>query len=79
MSLISQFAEILYENLNKEKNEDQILDIIKKTDQKNLILISQYYNAKYNSSLFDDINSKIGGDFGYCASQLFLSNLELIN
>ena len=76
MSLISQYAEILYENLNKEKNEDQILDIIKKTDQKNRILISQYYNAKYNSSLFDDINSKIGGDFGYCASQLFLSNLE---
>ena len=76
MSLISKYAEILHENINDKKNEDSILEIITKTDLKTRIQISQYYKATYNNSLFDDIFSKIGGDFGYCAGQLFLSPLE---
>ena len=76
MSLISKYAEILQENINDKKNEDSILEIITKTDLKTRIQISQYYKATYNNSLFDDIFSKLGGDFGYCAGQLFLSPLE---
>ena len=76
MSLISKYAEILHENINDKKNEDSILEIITKTDLKTRIQISQYYKATYNNSLFDDIFSKLGGDFGYCAGQLFLSPLE---
>ena len=76
MSLISKYAEILHENITDKKNEDSILEIITKTDLKTRIQISQYYKATYNNSLFDDIYSKIGGDFGYCAAQLFLSPLE---
>ena len=76
MSLISKYAEILHENTTIKKNEDSILEIITKTDLKTRIQISQYYKATYNDSLFDEITSKIGGDFGYCAAQLFLSPLE---
>ena len=76
MSLISKYAEILHENTTIKKNEDSILEIITKTDLKTRIQISQYYKATYNDSLFDEINSKIGGDFGYCSAQLFLSPLE---
>ena len=76
MSLISKYSEILHENIINQKNEDSILDIITKNDLKNRIQIAQYYKATYNTSLFDEINSKIGGDFGYCAAQTFLSPLE---
>ena len=76
MSLMSQYAETLYQNINFKNDKDQIIEIIKKNDLKNRISISQYYKASYNSSLFDEINSKIKGDFGYCAAQMFLSPLE---
>ena len=42
----------------------------------NRIAIAQYYKAAYNQTLFDDINSKIGGDFGNCVAQMFLTPLE---
>ena len=73
---MSKHAEILHENITGKKNEDSILEIITKTDLKTRIQISQYYRATYNNSLFDDIFSKIGEDFGYCLAQLFLSPLE---
>ena len=76
MSLISKYSEILHENIINEKNEDSILEIITKNDSKNRAQIAQYYKATYNISLFDEIKSKIGGDFGYCAAQTFLSPLE---
>ena len=76
MSSLSKYAEILHENITVKKNEDKILDIIIKTDLKNRVSIAQYYKATYGTSLFEEINTKIGGDFGYCAAQMFLSPLE---
>jgi hypothetical protein len=74
---MSENASILYQNINnKIINEDQLIEIIKKSDLKNRILLSQYYKANYGLSLFDEIISKIKGDFGYCLSLLFLSPLE---
>ena len=76
MSAISDQAEKLYENLNGPIKDDIILDIIKNNNLKNRIGIAQYYRAYYEQSLYEDINSKKGGDFGYCAAQMFLSPLE---
>ena len=76
MSLISKYVEILHENITIKNNENSILEILTKTDLKTRIQISQYYKATYNISLFNEIISKIGGDFGYCSAQMFLSPLE---
>jgi len=73
---MSEYSEILYQNINNKINEDQLIEIIKRNDLKNRLLISQYYKATYGSSLFDEIISKIKNDFGYCLSLLFLSPLE---
>lgn len=76
MSAISEQAEKLYKYLNDPKKEDIIIDIIKNNNLKNRISIAQYYRAFYELSLYEDINTKKGGDFGYCAAQMFLSPLE---
>jgi len=76
MSSISEVAEILYNNLHGKKKEDIILDITMNNNLQNRVAIAQYYKATYDTSLFDDIKSKMGGDFGYCAAQMFLSPLE---
>ena len=76
MSLVSKYAEILHQNIAVKKNETSILEIITKTDLKKRMQISKYYKVTYNNPLFDEIMSKIGGDFGYCAAQTFLSPIE---
>ena len=76
MSTISEQAELLYSSIFTKKNEDAIYDIITKTSLSDRISISRYYKGAYNSSLFSDIHSKIGGDFGYCVAQMFLSPIE---
>ena len=43
---------------------------------KNRISIAQYYKSTFDKPVFEDIKSIIGGDFGYCAAQMFLSPLE---
>ena len=76
MSTISDFAEAIHRNLKDKSRDDVIFDTIRKNNLKNRIAISQYYQATYESSLFEDIKKNISGDFGYCAAQLFLSPLE---
>lgn len=76
MSTISDFAEVIHRNLHDKNREDVIFDVIKKNNLKKRIDISHYYQATYESSLFEDIKKNISGDFGYCAAQLFLSPLE---
>ena len=76
MSSVSELAQILHDNLNSKKGEEIILDIVTKCDSKTRIAIAQYYKAAYEVSLFDEINSKIGGDFGLCSAQMFLSPLQ---
>ena len=73
---VSEIAEKLHSNLYGKKKEDIILDVIMTTNQQNRVYIANYYRATYETSLFDDIKGRMGGDFGYCAAQLFLSNLE---
>ena len=76
MSSISEQADLLHSSLFKKKNEESIYDLITKTSLSDRISISRYYRGAYNSSLFSDIQSKIGGDFGYLAAQMFLSPIE---
>ena len=76
MSTVSEIAEKLHSNLYGKKKDDIILDVIMTNNLQNLVYIANYYKATYETSLFDDIKSRIGGDFGYCAAQLFLSPLE---
>ena len=76
MSTVSEIAEKLYSNLYGKKKEYIILDVITSNNSQNLVYIANYYKATYEKSLFEDIKSRIGGDFGYCAAQLFLSPLE---
>jgi hypothetical protein len=76
MSSISEQADLLHSSLFKKKNEEAIYDLITKTSLSDRISISRYYRGAYNSSLFSDIQSKIGGDYGYLAAQMFLSPIE---
>ena len=73
---VSELAEKLHTNLYGPKKDDIILQIAMNTNLQIRISISQYYKAAYEKSLFEDIKSKISGDFGYCAAQMFLSPLE---
>ena len=73
---ISDLAEKLHSNLYGQKKDDIILQIAMNSNLQNRISISQYYKAAYDKSLFEDINSRISGDFGYCAAQMFLTPLE---
>ena len=72
----SELASKLYSNLYGAKKDDIILDIAKSYNLQNRIAIAQYYKAAYNKTLFDDITSKIGGDFGNCVALMFLTPLE---
>jgi len=77
MSTISDLAEKIHANLyGKKKDDNIILDVIMINNLQNRVAIAQFYKANYEASLFDDIKSKIGNDFGYCAAQMFLSPLE---
>ena len=76
MSSISEQANLLHSSLFKKKDEEAIYDLITKTSLSDRISISRYYRGAYNSSLFSDIQSKIGGDYGYLAAQMFLSPIE---
>ena len=73
---VSELAEKLHTNLYGPKKDDIILQITMNTNISNRISISQYYKTAYEKSLFEDIKSKISGDFGYCAAQMFLTPLE---
>ena len=76
MSSISDIAEKLHSNLYGPKKDDVILEVVMNNNLQNRVAIAQVYKATYATSLFDDIKSKMGGDFGYCAAQMFLSPLE---
>ena len=76
MSSIQEIAEKLYQSLHGKKKDDLILEVTMNNNLQSRVAIAQYYKATYDSSLFEEIKSKIGGDFGYCAAQMFLSPLE---
>ena len=76
MSTIPEQAELLHSSLFTKKDEEAIYDLITKTSLSDRMSISRYYKGAFNSSLFSDIQSKIGDDFGYCAGQMFLSPIE---
>jgi hypothetical protein len=76
MSSTSNIAEIIHDKIGTKEKNDIILDVIQKHDLKARVEISKYYERTYGKSLFDEINSEIGGDYGQCASQMFLSPLE---
>jgi hypothetical protein len=73
---VSETVEKIHTALSGKKKEEVILDVIMSNNYNKRIEISQNYKQQYEISLFEDINSKIGGDFGKCAAQTFLSPLE---
>ena len=73
---VSELAGQLYKNLYGPKKNDIILNISMNNNLQNRIAIAQYYRAAYGTTLFDDIISKIGGDFGNCVAQMYLTPLE---
>lgn len=76
MSSIGTFAEQIHDKIDTKENEGIILDIIQKNNLKNRVEIARYYESTYGTSLFEEIKKKIGGDYGYCAAQMFLSPLD---
>ena len=76
MASLSDQAEQLHKNLYGPKKDDIVLDIAMNNNLKNRISIAQYYKSTFDKPVFEDIKSIIGGDFGYCAAQMFLSPLE---
>ena len=76
MSSIGTFAEQIHDKIDTKEKEDIILDIIQKNNLKNRVEIARYYESTYGTPLFDEIKKKIGGDYGYCAAQMFLSPLD---
>ena len=76
MSSINELAEKIHDNITGKDIKPILLDIIMKNNLKNRVDIANYYQSKYEISLFDEIKSKVKSDFGYCAAQLFLSPLD---
>ena len=76
MSSSLELAEKIHESIDGKEKEDIILNVIMKNNLKSRVDISNYYQANYGISLFEEINKKIKGDYGYCAAQLFLSPLD---
>jgi hypothetical protein len=76
MSSIAEYAEKIHDGIDGKEKENIILEVIMKNNLKNRVDISNYYQANFGISLFEEINKKIKGDYGYCAAQLFLSPLD---
>ncbi len=76
MTSLEEYADKIHDNIKKKEKDDIILDTIMKNTLKGRVEISNHYKRKYGVSLFEEINKSVGGDFGECASQLFLSPLE---
>ena len=76
MSSIPDIAESLHSNLYGKKKDDIILDVTMSNNLQNRVALAQFYKTTYDTSLFDDIKSKIGGDFGLCAALMFLTPLD---
>jgi hypothetical protein len=76
MSSIAEYAEKIHDGIDGKEKENIILEVIMKNNLKNRVDISNYYQANFGTSLFEEIKTKIKGDYGYCAAQLFLSPLD---
>ena len=76
MTSIEEYATKIHDNIKKKEIEDIILDTIMKNNLKSRFEISNYYKRTYGISLFEEIQTKVKGDFGDCACQLFLSPLD---
>ena len=76
MTSIEEYATKIHDNIKKKEIEDIILDTIMKNNLKSRLEISNYYKRTYGISLFEEIQTKVKGDFGDCACQLFLSPLD---
>lgn len=76
MTSIEEYATKIHENIKKKDIEEIILDTIMKNNLKSRVEISNYYKKTYGISLFEEIQTKVKGDFGDCACQMFLSPLD---
>lgn len=74
---ISEYAEKIYTNLSTKKKEESILDVIVNTNLDQRLEICNHYATTYNRDLYDDIKSKLSGQFKDAAIHLFC--LQLIS
>ena len=79
MQSVQQCGDAIHEALfnDKNKNKKEVLfSIATNSDLSQRITIAQYYQGAYEHTLFDDLKSKLSGDYGYIISLMFLSPLE---
>lgn len=75
-----QLADRLHDSLTNKsgkEREDDVVNIIKTNDLITRCHAAQYYEAKYNSELREDLKKKLGGDFRNLAGLCFLNPIEL--
>lgn len=72
-----QAGDRLHEALTSGKNKEEIaLNIAMTNNLSKRVTIAQYYQAAYTNPLYDDLKSKLGGDFGNAVALMFLSPLD---
>ena len=72
-----QAGDRLHQAITSGKNKEDIaLNIAMTNDLSHRVTIAQYYQAAYTNALYDDLKSKIGGDFGNAVALMFLSPLD---
>ena len=72
-----QAGDRLHDALTTGKNKEDIaLNIAMTNNLSKRITIAQYYQAAYSNPLYDDLKSKLSGDFGNAIALMFLSPLD---
>ena len=77
MDPIEEAANILHEALFKKKNkEETCCDIIVKNDLEHRLLIAKKYGELFKNPLYEDMKSKLSGNFKELCGYCFLTPME---
>jgi len=77
MDPIEEAANLLHEALFKKKNkEETCCDIIVKNDLEHRLLIAKKYGELFKNPLYEDMKSKLGGNFKELCGYCFLTPME---
>ena len=77
MDPIEEAANLLHEALFKKKNkEETCCDIIVKNDLEHRLLIAKKYGELFKNPLYEDMKSKLSGNFKELCGYCFLTPME---
>ena len=77
MEPIEEAANLLHEALFKKKNkEETCCDIIVKNDLEHRLLIAKKYGELFKNPLYEDMKSKLSGNFKELCGYCFLTPME---